>query len=231
MNRLPRGLIVSCQAAEGEPLYGCDAMHWFARCAVEGGAVGIRALADEIPSIRQEVAVPIIGLTKRHAKDSDVYITPTKADVHRLIGLPCEAIAIDATARRRPNGETLEEVVAFARAKAPDVALVADIDTYENAVRAQRMGFDFISTTLRGYTEETKGKECPDIAFIKQLSGIVPDKLIVEGGIWESEQLESVLCFDPYAVVIGTSITRPTSITARFNEVMRQTKKGATRTA
>ena len=230
MNALPRGLIVSCQAAEGEPLYGCDAMHWFARCAVAGGAVGIRALADEIPSIRQEVSVPILGLTKRHEKDSDVYITPNRSDIDRLIALPCEAIAIDATARRRPGGETLEEVVAYARRKAPHIVLVADIDTRENAVRAMHMGFDFISTTLRGYTEETKGAQCPDVAFIKQLSGIMHDKLIVEGGIWESEQLESVLCFDPYAVVIGSSITRPTSITARFNEVM-HTRKGAIRTA
>ena len=64
-NRIPRGLIVSCQAAKGEPLYGCDVMHYFARCAVAGGAVAIRALADEIPSIKREVNVPVIGLIKK----------------------------------------------------------------------------------------------------------------------------------------------------------------------
>lgn len=220
MGKLQRGLIVSCQAAEGEPLYGCQVMHLFARCAVAGGAVGIRALADEIPAIRNEVDVPVIGLTKRHSPDSEVYITPNMADVKRLIELNCDAIAIDATARRRAGGETLEQLVAYARKLSPETALVADIDTYNNAVRALQLGFDYISTTLRGYTAETKDAVTPDVDFIRNVSLPLKGKLIVEGGIWEPAQLEQVLRYDPYAVVIGSSITRPMLITERFNRVL-----------
>lgn len=43
MTHLKRGLIVSCQAVKGEPLYGLNFMHHFARAAVLGGAKGIRA--------------------------------------------------------------------------------------------------------------------------------------------------------------------------------------------
>ena len=43
MANLNRGLIVSCQAVKGEPLYGLDMMHHFERDAVIGGAKGIRA--------------------------------------------------------------------------------------------------------------------------------------------------------------------------------------------
>ena len=69
--------------------------------------------------------------------------------------------------------------------------------------------------------EETKGIEIPDFEFIKKLvSTITKSKLIVEGGIWEKWQLEEVVKVNPYAVVIGSSITRPSDITKRFNSVM-----------
>ena len=219
--QIPRGLIVSCQAGKGEPLYGCDLMHYFARCAVAGGAVAIRALADEIPSIRHEVKVPIIGLIKKDYPDSEVYITPTKAEIDVLLKTGCEVIAMDATARPRPNGETLAEIVSYVRSVNDEVALMADIDDYDDAVMADKLGFDYISTTLRGFTRETKGLRVPDCGFVKKLKEACRAKIIVEGGIWEKKQLEDISAFNPYAVVAGTSITRPKDITKRFVESLR----------
>ena len=75
-----------------------------------------------------------------------------------------------------------------------------------------------IGTTLRGYTEETKGISIPDMNLIRNLSEKIHIPLIAEGGIWEREQLSDVFKNGAYAAVIGTAITRPRDITRRFVE-------------
>lgn len=216
----PRGLIVSCQAAEGEPLYGLNLMRYMARAAVEGGAVGIRALAEEIPAIRAEVSVPVIGLVKRAYANSEVYITPTKREIDEVIQSGADVVAMDVTGRNRPDGVTTEELMRYARERDPAILLMADCDTLENALEADALGFDFIGTTMRGYTPATKGIAIPDYEFLHALGGrLKRGRLIAEGGVWEREQLARVLEAEPYAVVIGSAITRPKNITQRFNEL------------
>ena len=62
-NLKEHGLIVSCQAVKGEPLYGLHMMGHFARAAVLGGASGIRAnYVDDINEITAQVDVPVIGI-------------------------------------------------------------------------------------------------------------------------------------------------------------------------
>jgi len=79
------GLIVSCQAVKGEPLYGLHMMGHFARAAVLGGAAGIRAnYVEDINEITAEVDVPVIGIIKAEYPDSEVYITPTLKEVRAL---------------------------------------------------------------------------------------------------------------------------------------------------
>lgn len=217
----PSGLIVSCQAAEGEPLFGLNVMRYMARAAVCGGAVAIRALADEIESIKTEVDVPIIGLVKRKYADSSVYITPTEKEIDEVLQSGADVIALDATGRPRPNGVSLERLVAYARKRAPEVYLMADVDTTEHALEADRLGFDFVGTTMRGYTQATLGISIPDCRFLRELKqSLRHAELIAEGGVWETGQLEAVWACRPYAVVIGTAITRPKDITARFNKVI-----------
>ena len=215
-----RGLIISCQAAEGEPLYGLHLMRYMAKAAAAGGAVAIRALAEEIPEIKAETGLPVIGLVKRKYADSAIYITPTRKEIDVVLASGADVIAMDATARPRPNGETLKELVAYAR-KNSGAYLMADIDTLENAIEAERLGFDFVGTTLRSYTEETKGVSVPDYDFLRKLSAALKrSRLIAEGGIWETGQLEQVMRCGPYAVVIGTAVTRPKDITERFMRAM-----------
>ena len=218
MSELKRGIIVSCQAAEGESLHNLGLMKFFAKAALDGGAVGIRCAQEDVNNIKEYLGdIPIIGLVKRTYPDSKVYITPTKKEIDQLLETKCDVIALDATLRARPNHESLESLVKYIRSKKSDVLIMADIATIEEAVLAQSLGFDYIGTTLRGYTEDTREVKIPDIDFIKNLlETIKTSKVIVEGGIWEKGQVEKISSLNPFAIVIGTSITRPSDITKRF---------------
>ncbi len=222
MSVLKRGLIVSCQAVEGEPLYGYGIMHLFAKAAKEGGACGIRALCDDVESIKKEVSLPIIGLVKKCYPDSEIYITPTKADVDRLLKVPCDVICMDATLRLRPNGESLEELYRYARQNCGNRELMADVATVEDAINAEKLGFDYVSTTMRGYTAETKNALLPDFDFMRECQKCLSKaKLIAEGGIFESGHMKIISQINPYSVVVGSAITRPKVITQRLNGALK----------
>ena len=223
MANLKRGLIVSCQAVKGEPLYGLGIMGYMARAAVAGGAIGIRAnYVDDIGDVKREVDVPVIGIIKQVYPDSEVYITPTLKEVKDLLTTGCEVIALDCTKRQRPNGEKLEDLVEYIRLNAPSVEIMADCSDFEDAERAHRLGFDYIGSTMRGYTPYTNGIDIPDYDFLVKLVKSFPDtKIIAEGGIWEKDQLVKVCECGVYAVVIGSSITRPMDITQRFVGAMK----------
>ena len=217
MSLLKRGLIVSCQAVKGEPLYGYGIMHLFAKAAKEGGATGIRALVDDVDSIKDEVNLPVIGLVKEIYEDSEIYITPTKAEVDRLLATKCDVLCMDATLRSRPGGITLEELYAYARENANGREIMADVSTIEEAVNADKLGFDYISTTMRGYTPYTKEYEIPDVDFVKECKDKVKNaKVIAEGGVFEVSHMEAISKVNPYAVVVGSAITRPKVITERL---------------
>ena len=217
MSVLKRGLIVSCQAVKGEPLYGYGIMHLFAKAAKAGGACGIRALVDDVDSIKDEVGLPVIGLVKECYDDSEIYITPTKAEVDRLLATKCDVICMDATLRSRPGGVTLEELYEYARANANGREIMADVSTIEEAVNADKLGFDYISTTMRGYTPYTTQYEIPDVDFVKECKDKVKNaKVIAEGGVFEISHMEAISKVNPYAVVVGSAITRPKVITERL---------------
>lgn len=213
-------LIISCQAVKGEPLYGYNIMHLMAKAAKAGGADGIRCnYVSDINSIKQEVDLPTIGIIKAVYPDSDVYITPTLKEVKALLEeTDTEVVALDATLRARPNGEKLEDLVKYIRENKPQVEIMADISNMEEAKWADSLGFDYIGCTMRSYTESTKGIAIPDYSFIAEMVNTLHAKIIAEGGIWEAEQLKKVWQAKPYAVVIGSAVTRPKDITARFRK-------------
>ena len=130
-------------------------------------------------------------------------------------------IAPDCPRRARPK-ETLDELVAYIRKNAPEKEIMADCDCMESAEEAARLGFDYIGTTMRGYTAATKGMTIPDYDFIAALVKKFPGvNIIAEGGIWEAGQLEKVWSLGVYAVVIGSAITRPMDITRHFVKVIK----------
>lgn len=214
---LPRGLIVSCQALEDEPLHSPFIMAKMALAAKQGGAVAIRANGyNDIVSIKKEVDIPIIGIVKKQYEDSLVYITPTMNEIDEVARSGAQIIAIDATDRIRPNGEKLEDLIKRAKECYSDIFFMADISTFEEGIKAQDLGFDLISTTLCGYTEYTKDTKIPNLRLIEDLCGKVNVPVIAEGGIWTIEDLKDVIDCGAYAAVIGTAITRPREITRRF---------------
>ena len=219
---LKRGLIVSCQALKNEPLYGGSTIPKMAVAAKMGGAVGIRAnTVRDINAIYRYIdgSLPIIGLIKQVYEGTPVYITPTLKEVKALIRSKCDFIALDATARPRHNGEKLADLVAYIRDNS-EKAIVADIATYGEAEEAERLGFDYISSTMRSYTAETEGIQIPDIEFLKKLqSGIRKAKIIAEGGIHSYEALSQVLDTGIDHIVIGGAITRPQEITKNYVQV------------
>ena len=221
-NVIPKGLVVSCQALKDEPLYGGNTIPKMALAAKQGGAVGIRAnTVRDINAIHRITGgtLPIIGLIKKQYADSPVYITPTLKEVRALIRSSCDVIALDATLRPRPEGATVETLYRYIREHS-EKAIMADCANYEDAI-ADKLGFDYVSTTLRSYTDDTAGFVIPDPEFCAQLLNDVKNATVVaEGGINSFAALRSVLDSGIDHVIIGAAITRPQVITRVFVNVL-----------
>lgn len=215
------GLIVSCQALADEPMFGSEVMAKFALAANQGGAKGIRAnTIPDIRAIKKTVDLPVIGIIKKDYPDSEVYITPTFEEAKALIDEGVDVIALDGTRRSRPAGETLEGLVEKIRAYRKDVLLMADTSTYEEAVYAEKLGFDFAGTTLVSYTPYTKGEPIPALPLIRRLAQDLSIPVIAEGGISTPEELRAALDAGAFAAVVGGAITRPKQITERFVDAL-----------
>ena len=218
-NEIKGELIVSCQALPEEPLHSSFIMGRMALAAYQGGAKGIRAnTPEDILEIKKNVSLPVIGIIKRVYPDCEIYITPTMKEVHELMTVKPEIIALDATINTRPNGETLDDFYHAIRAEYPSQLLMADCSTYEEALHADELGFDFIGTTLVGYTPQSKGVriESDDFALIRKILAHIHHPLIAEGNIDTPEKARRVLELGSHSVVVGSIITRPQVITGRF---------------
>lgn len=212
-------LIVSCQALPDEPLHSSFIMSRMALAAYQGGAAGIRANSPEdITAIREMVDLPIIGIVKRDYADSEVFITASMREVDELMAVRPEVIAVDARDALRPNGETLDTFYAAVRKKYPDVALMADCATLEEMIHADKLGFDYIGTTLVGYTPASKGMkiETDDFALIRTALEKIKQPIIAEGNINTPAKVHRVLQLGVHSVVVGSAITRPKWITEQF---------------
>ncbi len=216
-----RGLIVSCQAREGEPLFGSNIMARMAKAAELGGAIGIRANSPpDIRAIKEAVPLPIIGIYKINTEGFDVYITPTFESARAVADAGADVIAIDGTGRARPNGETLESLIRRIH-KEPGVPVMADCSTLAEGVNAVRAGADAVATTLAGYTSYTRETDSPDFELLAGLIKNAGVPVIAEGGYRYPAQAGRALKMGAYAVVVGSAVTRPHKITARFVKEMK----------
>jgi N-acylglucosamine-6-phosphate 2-epimerase len=215
---LPRGIIVSCQAAPDDPLHGTALMTAMARAAAAGGAVAIRANGpDDVRAIRSAVDLPIIGLYKTDLRGFALRITPTRDHARAVAGAGADIIALDATDRPRPPGEELERLIETIGDEL-GLPVLADVSSVAEGRRAMELGASFVATTLAGHTEATKGRALPAIDLVRELCAVLDVPVLAEGGIVSPEHALQAFRAGAHGVVVGSAITRPQFITRRFVE-------------
>ncbi|MFM7675507.1 MAG: N-acetylmannosamine-6-phosphate 2-epimerase [Synechococcus sp.] len=207
---LAGGLIVSVQAPEGSPLREPSVIAAMAEASLARGAIGVRLESlEHIGAVRRRCPEAlIVGLWKRTLPDSPVYITPRWEDLRAVWAAGADVVALDATERPRPGGESLEQLVERARREL-GAPLMADVDSLANGLRAAALGCAWVGTTLYGYTEATAEQRPPAWDLLEPLRRQLPETvpLICEGGIASAPQAAQALECGADAVVVGTAIT------------------------
>lgn len=227
LKKLEGKLIVSCQALENEPLHSPFIMGRMALAAQQGGAAGIRANSvEDIEEIKKVVDLPLIGIIKRDYPDSEVYITATAKEVSELLSTKAEIIALDATKRKRPHNEKIVDLVKQIH-DSGRIAM-ADVSTFEEAVTAEEVGFDIISTTMAGYTDYSKKTDTPDFDLLQKIIDHCKVPVIMEGHTDQPGQVTKALKLGAFAVVVGSIITRPQLITKRYAEAAKKAQEDET---
>lgn len=210
-----KGLVVSCQALENEPLHGSHHMSAMAKAAEMGGAVGIRANSpSDITAIKKVVNLPVIGLFKKKYAHYDLHITPTVEDALAVHRSGADIVAIDGTERTRPDHKTLKETIA--KLKQYGIRVMADVSTFEEGMSAAKYGADYVSTTLSGYTPYSKKQDGPDFELVTALSKVLSVPVAAEGRIRSPQEAVAALEAGAHFVVVGGAITRPQFITQMF---------------
>lgn len=210
-------LIVSAQAGEGHVFRDPSLISKLVSAALEGGAAAIRCGGvggvDDIRAVRSVCEKPIIGLTKEGSRG--VYITPSLTAVENVIAAGADIVAFDGTARPRPDSSSVNDAIDLIRRH--DRLSMADVSTLDEGLQAHNAGADIISTTLSGYTDDSRKTAGPDLQLVEELRKQLPTQFLVAEGRYHSPELctQAFSC-GASAVVVGSAITDVTFITSRF---------------
>ena len=211
------GLIVSCQAPANSPLAKPEIIAAFAETAERNGAVGVRIDSPEhIRAVKKTVKLPVLGIYKVVYDSSDVYITPTFDAAKAIAAAGADVIAIDATLRRRPDGENLTKIVRRIKEEL-NVPVMADVSTVEEGLNAfEAAGVDFVSTTLSGYTDETRHLIEPDFKLVENLERKLNIPVVCEGRLRCADDVQTAFDCGAFAVVVGGAITGIDQLVRQF---------------
>ena len=219
---IPKGLIVSCQAREGNPFRDSELLAVMAQAVEMGGAVGIRADGvQDITAIRKKVTVPIIGINKRYDSKHRIVITPDFESAAEIAKVGADIIALDATFEESDIRADVKETIYRIKTELK-LPVMADISTLEEAERAAEWGADIVATTLNGYLP---GKEyphdekyVPNLALLKSIidSPKINCPVIGEGRFWNPKDVKAAFDMGVHALVIGKAITNPMAATEYF---------------
>ncbi|WP_008314696.1 N-acetylmannosamine-6-phosphate 2-epimerase [Leptolyngbya sp. PCC 6406] len=216
LETLRGALIVSCQAPAASPLHDPIVIAAMAKAAVMQGAMGVRIdTPAHIQAVRQQITVPIIGLWKQVLPGSSVYITPQAHHAQAVADAGADIIAIDATDRDRPGGETLPDLIRYIHDDLHK-PVMADVDTLAAAQAAQAAGADIVGTTLYGYTETTQHCIPPSFDLLAEMVQALTVPCICEGGIATPSEAKTALEKGAFAVVVGTAITGIDKLVATY---------------
>lgn len=217
-------IIVSCQATPGEPLYDPvrSVMPLMARAAKQAGAKMIRTSSvRDIIGIKEETGLPVIGLIKREYPGYTGRITMTMREVDECMEALADIVSIDCTDTARGDGLSAPEFLREVKKKYPNIIIMADCATLEEAKAAVQAGADLAGSTMNGYTAATA--HCtgePNYELIEQMVKELPCPVIAEGRVHTPEQARKMLDLGAWAVVVGGAITRPLEIAQRFMAVV-----------
>lgn len=226
LNQIRHKLIVSCQGYDEKTFHSAEDMLHMANAAYLGGCAGFRLNSpDYIRLVKHNFPnVPIIGIWKRMYDDSEVYITPDEESVYALKEAGADIVALDCTFRKNHYDEFGWETVKKVKKKNPNIILMADCSTYDEAKAAVDAGVDIVSTTMSGYTSYSTSHEHPDFEMLKKCKENLDVFVICEGKIWTREDARKCFEYGADAIVVGTAITNPKMITRRFVDYLNEGK-------
>lgn len=218
--------MVSCQAYPGDPLEDTDAIRRMALASVGAGASGLRLnSAEHIAALRRHTNVPIIGIQKRYDAQ-DVRITPDFAAAFALAAAGASMIALDCTRREWRSGDPWREIVQRVHREL-QLPVMADVSTCEEALAAAEAGVDCVSTTLNGYTDETRGNREFDWSLLARMRRQLDIPIMAEGHISTPAEARRAVDEGAWCVIVGSAITRPGAITAKYIQALRHVEPSA----
>ena len=216
---LYRQLVVSCQAAPGDPMEDAATLRRVARSAALGGARGLRLnSADHVRVVRLDTGMPIIAIQKSYI-GGKLRITPDFASAAALAAAGADVIALDCTDREHAYGEPWREIVRRIHTEL-GLLVMADIATLREGVAAASAGADLIGTTLNGYTDETRANHGFNWQLLADLTRETGSPVVAEGHVATPAEATRALDLGAWCVVVGSAITRPGTITTGFVRAM-----------